>query len=94
MNKKRKPEVPTDPSKLSVEDLAKRIDALRSVTAIQCSNGNWDYDAYMLGLANGMILARSFMCDAHDATPPFLNKPKKWRADKAHPGQTRRGDMT
>ncbi|NND70565.1 MAG: hypothetical protein HKN43_03200 [Rhodothermales bacterium] len=36
------------------------IKSLDNVTAIQCSDGNWNHDAYMHGMANGLLLAQSF----------------------------------
>ena len=33
--------------------------ALNDVIDVQCSDGNWDYDPYMHGRANGLLLARS-----------------------------------
>ena len=35
----------------------KRIENLQNIIKIQCSRGNWDYDSYMQGLANGLLLA-------------------------------------
>jgi hypothetical protein len=37
--------------------LSKRLSDLEDITKIQCSKGNWDASEYMLGLANGLILA-------------------------------------
>lgn len=38
----------------SIDD---RIENLRNICAIQCSNGNWNVNSYMRGMANGLILA-------------------------------------
>lgn len=46
---------------------------------IQCSHGNWNYDAYMHGMANGMIFARSCITDED---PKYLKAPKTWLIDK------------
>jgi hypothetical protein len=32
---------------------------LEDIIKIQCSTGNWDYDPYMHGLANGLLLAQA-----------------------------------
>jgi len=51
----------------------------RNLVKIQCSNGNWNYDPYMHGMANGMILALAMM----DGTEPkYKTAPKKWLRDK------------
>lgn len=59
--------------------LLRRLAKLREITAIQCSNGNWDYDAYMLGMANGMLLAIATMTD-EDFAP--LTAPDEWLKDR------------
>lgn len=55
------------------------IEKLNNLIDIQCSDGNWNYDAYMQGMANGMILARSVFTDED---PQFLEAPKAWLSDK------------
>ena len=44
---------------------------------IQLSNGNWDADPYMHGMANGMILFHS-MAVNHTVTPDFKTAPQCW----------------
>jgi hypothetical protein len=51
---------------------------LQDVLNIQCSNGNWNYDPYMQGLANGLIMAKSLITKEE---PVFLSAPKKWLKD-------------
>jgi len=51
----------------------KRISALQDVLDVQCSDGNWNNDAYMHGMANGMILIHSMMTDTR---AEFLNQPE------------------
>jgi len=46
-----------------------RINSLRNITDIQCTKGNYTYDDYMRGMANGLILALSIM---EDKDPKFL----------------------
>jgi len=53
--------------------------ALDSVVKIQCSDGNWDYDPYMHGMANGLLLAQSLF---HSERVEFLKAPKVWGCDK------------
>lgn len=58
------------------------VETLREMTKIQCSNGNWNYDAYMHGMANGMIFALSLF----DNKPPeYLEAPEKWLCDLPEP---------
>lgn len=45
------------------------IKDLDDMIAIQSSNGNWNYDEHMLGLANGMILARHILRDERGEAP-------------------------
>jgi hypothetical protein len=56
----------------------KRLENLEDIIKIQCSSGNWNYNEYMHGLANGLIMARSLFTDEE---PEFLDSPKKWRKD-------------
>lgn len=52
------------------EDLA----SLDELLAVQLANGNWNYDDYMMGLANGMILSRHVVADA-PGEPEFRRAP-------------------
>jgi len=54
----------------------KRIGALKDVTDVQTSDGNWNHDAYMHGMANGLILAMAIM---GDVKPEYLEAPEKGR---------------
>lgn len=45
------------------------LDAFDDLLAVQCSDGTWDSDPYMHGMANGMILMRSLVSGE---TPIFL----------------------
>ena len=51
------------------------IDKLESLIKVQCTDGNWNYDPYLHGMANGMILAHAVVTDT-DAV--FLETPDKW----------------
>ena len=54
------------------------VKVLQEMTDIQCSDGNWNYDAYMHGMANGMIFALSIF---RGNQPEYLEAPDKWLKD-------------
>jgi hypothetical protein len=56
------------------------IEQFERLTTIQCSNGNWNYDPYMHGMANAMIL---FVAMMKGLEPKYLEAPKKWLSDSA-----------
>jgi chaperonin GroES len=58
-------------------DFERNLKALREIKAIQVGDGNWNYDEYMMGLANGLIMAVHVMEGAVGA-PEFKIRPKKW----------------
>lgn len=58
------------------------VKALRDLVAIQCADGNWNYDPYMQGLANGLILALSLF---EGGRPEYLEAPAVWLADLPKP---------
>lgn len=51
------------------------LNTLREMTDVQCNDGNWNYDPYMHGMANGMIFALSLF---DDKPPEFLEAPEQW----------------
>ena len=53
----------------------KSIETLKEMIAIQCNDGNWNYDAYMFGMANGMIFALSLF---DNKSPEYLEAPDVW----------------
>lgn len=55
-----------------------KLTKLKELIKIQCADGNWNYDQYMRGLANGMILAEAIM---EDKTPVYLDAPDVWLSD-------------
>lgn len=61
-----------------------QIDKLRDLIKVQCSSGNWDYSPYMLGMANGMIVALSVFTGEE---PEFLARPTVWLQDKPDSNQ-------
>ena len=58
---------------------ADKIVALRELIKIQCRSGNWNYDPYNFGLANGMILALSVFTNEE---PDFMSAPSHWLREK------------
>ena len=56
------------------------IRAITDVRKIQTCPGNWDYDSYMHGMANGLILAESFFRSC--GSPEFLDAPEVWGEDR------------
>lgn len=55
-----------------------KIDSMRDLLKVQCSTGNYDYDPYMHGMANGMIL---FLALIEGNDPEFMDAPAKWLVD-------------
>ena len=52
------------------------IRAITNVRKVHTCPGNWDYNSYMHGMANGLILAESFFRSC--ASPEFLDAPDVW----------------
>jgi len=57
-----------------------KIKSLAELIEIQGDNGNWNYDPYMHGMLNGMILSQSVFTDKD---PIFKEAPEKWLYDKS-----------
>lgn len=55
------------------------LEQLEEVIEIQSQSGNWDFDPYMHGFANGLILAYSLLTDTE---PQYLDAPETWLSDK------------
>ena len=51
------------------EEAAERIAKVGTVTKVQCTDGNWNHDEYMRGMANGLLIAMSIL---HDVNDPVL----------------------
>lgn len=51
---------------------------LEDLIKIQETDGNWNYSPYMLGLLNGMYLARSVFTDED---PQYKDHPETWIED-------------
>jgi hypothetical protein len=71
----------TEDAKRTVNELAilrNSLKTLREMKDVQCSDGNWNYDPYMHGMANGMIFAISLF---DGKRPEYLEAPEQWLKD-------------
>lgn len=59
--------------------LRRSLQRLREMKDIQCSDGNWNYDPYMQGMANGIIFSLSLL---DDKEPEYMEAPEEWLKDK------------
>ena len=64
--------------------MKKFLDDIEDLIKIQSSYGNWNYDPYMRGLANGLILAKSLVTKD---SPVFLEEPAGYLVDKPDDGK-------
>jgi hypothetical protein len=53
---------------------------IQELSLLQNRDGNWNYDPYMHGMANGLILALSAF-DDFQSGPKFLQAPAAWLAE-------------
>ncbi len=60
-------------------EIRKALNKLEDLVKVQCADGNWNYDPYMHGMANGMLLVQALL---YDKEPKFLEAPKEWLRDK------------
>lgn len=58
------------------------LEKLKNISDIQSSNGNWNYDPYMHGMANGLICALAIL---ENKEPQYLEAPKQWLRDLSLP---------
>ena len=65
----------------AIEVHEKQLSCTQDIVNVQCNDGNWDYDAYMHGMANGMLLVQSVLTDK---TPEFLEAPEVWLESLSH----------
>ncbi len=54
------------------------VSTLKDIRDTQCSDGNWNYDPYMHGLANGLIMALGMF---EGGEIDFLDAPAVWLKD-------------
>lgn len=72
-----KTEAALDECRQSFNRTDARANQLREMVKIQCQDGNWNYDSYMHGMANGLLLAMS----AIDGSAfEGLSAPEQWLA--------------
>lgn len=55
-----------------------QVEILRDLVQVQSAHGNWNCNPYMMGLANGLILALSLF---DGGEPKYLSAPEKWLDD-------------
>lgn len=65
------------------DELRTRREAIDEMIKIQLTDGNWNYDSYMHGMANGLLVAQAVMYDLHDFEG--LSAPDKWLCDRETP---------
>ena len=58
-----------------MNDIHDTVEVLRKMVDIQCTNGNWNYNPYMYGMANGMIFALSLFDNEQQK---YLEQPDEW----------------
>ena len=66
-------------SKETIIDLEKAIADIKDLVAVQCTDGNWNWDAYMHGMANGLKCSLAVLTDED---PDYLDAPDVWLKDK------------
>lgn len=64
------------------DELQAHIKKLDDLVAIQCTDGNWNYDSYMHGMANGMLVAQACMGDGF---AQVLDAPEQWLDSREGP---------
>ena len=52
-----------------------QLESSQDIINIQCNEGNWNYDPYMHGMANGMLLTQSIFTDE---VFQYLDAPDVW----------------
>jgi hypothetical protein len=62
----------------SNKTIEQRIQDMQDLIDVQCSEGNYNYDAYMHGMANGMLLMQSLFTDLD---PEYMSAPDVWLVD-------------
>jgi hypothetical protein len=61
--------------------IEERLKDLEQMVEVQSRQGNWDWDWYMMGMANGLILALNTVRGDVEV-PPLKSKPEEWGADR------------
>ena len=71
--------------------MMKGIEVLREQVKIARSDGNWNYDPYLHGMANGLVCALATM---EGKTPEYLNAPSVWMRNIQNPTPTAQTEET
>ena len=58
--------------------MKEELKKLQQMLDVQCSDGNWNFDPYMHGMANGMIFCMALL---KDEKPKYLEAPKVWSSE-------------
>lgn len=61
------------------EEFITRVETISNLIGIQSENGNWNYDPYMHGMLNGMLLCFYSMVNSDHSL--FINAPKEWLSE-------------
>lgn len=67
---------------ITESDEVQQLEKLEKLVEVACSRGHCDYDEYLYGMANGLILALAAM---KDEEPQYLDRPEEWLCNKARP---------
>lgn len=68
---------------MNEQQLEQRLETLRKLVEVQCGDGNWNFNAYMMGLANGLLLAEHII-SGRDGDVCYKDTPREWLADRYH----------
>lgn len=93
LNKMKDEKQPNAASPIEPVDMSQALQTLREMTQVQCRDGNWNYDPYMQGMANGLIFALSIF---DGSEPIYLLKaaPRIWLKDKTENTMSKLEDFT
>ena len=56
-----------------------KIEILERLLEIQLMDGNWNFNEYMFGMTNGMILSLAIL---KDEEPRYMDAPDEWLCDQ------------
>ncbi len=65
-----------------------RLKKLQEIIDVQASDGNWNADAYMHGMLNGMLCAQATLTGEE---PVYREAPAKWLRDQDRDPREREG---
>ena len=67
-----------DPNNAVITGSKTPEEKLDDLIAVHCDDGNWNYDPYMHGFANGLLLAKAVL---NNEDPEYLEAPETWKKD-------------